>query len=192
MGIVGRARSFMNRAQLLLLYNTMVLPHIQYCLLNWGNFKGDGNIGLRGGLMSLQKSLVRIIEASNNPISHTDPLFAKLAILKIDDLFAHQVRIFSYKLSRNMLPSGVSSLFDRVEHKYGTRGASSNLYVARSDIRSIRNIAPKYWNSLPSKLKVSPSLGSFKDASKRSLLAPYAAFSCGMRGCPSCPVSGAP
>ena len=182
----------MNGAQLLLLYNTMVHPHIQYCLLNWGNFKGDGNIGLRGGLTSLQKSLVRIIGASNNPISHKDPLFARLAILKIDDLFAHQVRIFSYKLSRNMLPSGVSSLFDRVEHKYGTRGASSNLYVARSDIRSIRNIAPKYWNSLPSKLKVSPSLGSFKDASKRSLLAPYAAFSCGMRGCPSCPVSGTP
>ena len=70
MGIIGRARGFMNGAQLLLLYNTMVLPHLQYCLLNWGNFKGDGNMGLRGGLVSLQKSLVRIIAASTNPISH--------------------------------------------------------------------------------------------------------------------------
>ena len=39
MGIIGRARRLMNRAQLLQLYNTMVLPYIQYCLLNWGNFK---------------------------------------------------------------------------------------------------------------------------------------------------------
>ena len=83
-------------------------------MLNWGKFKGDGNSGLRGGLVSLQKSLVRIIAASNNPISHTDPLFAKLVILKIDDLFAHRIRMFSYKLSRNLLPNGVSSLFDRI------------------------------------------------------------------------------
>ena len=68
-GIIGRARGFMTGPQLLLLYNTMVLPHLQYCLLNWGNFSGDGNSGLRAGLMSLQKSLVRIITESNNPIS---------------------------------------------------------------------------------------------------------------------------
>ena len=90
--------------------------------------------------MSLQKSLVKIISASSNPISHTDPLFAKLAILKIDDLFTQRVRMFSFKLSRNMLPSGVSSLFQRVGHQHPTRGASSNLFVARSDGKSI--IAP--------------------------------------------------
>merc|ERR1711911_294611 len=46
-GIIGRARSFMDGAQLSLLYNTMVLPHLQYCLINWGNFEGDRNLGLR-------------------------------------------------------------------------------------------------------------------------------------------------
>ena len=186
MGIIGRARGFMNGPQLLLLYNTMVLPHLQYCLLNWGNFKGDGNSGLRGGLVSLQKSLVRIIAESRNPISHTDPLFAKLAILKMDDLFAQRIRIFSYKLSRNLLPIGVSSLFDRVSHNHRTRGASSNLYVARSDGKSIRSIAPKHWNSLPSDLRNSPSISSFRDGSKRGLLAPYSAFVCSVAGCPSC------
>ena len=80
-GIIGRARGFMNGPQLLLLYNTMVLPYLQYCLLNWGNFEGDSNKGLRGELWTLQKSLVRIVGESNNPISHTTPLFAKLGIL---------------------------------------------------------------------------------------------------------------
>ena len=32
-GIIGRARSFMQGPQLLDLYNTMVLPHLQYCLM---------------------------------------------------------------------------------------------------------------------------------------------------------------
>ena len=149
-------------------------------------FRGDGNSGLRAGIVSLQKSLLRIIAASNNPISHTDPLFAKLAILKMDDLFAQRIRIFSYKLSRNLLPIGVSSLFDRISHNHRTRGASSNLYVARSDGKSIRSIAPKHWNSLPSDLRNSPSISSFRDGSKRGLLAPYSAFVCSVAGCPSC------
>ena len=164
----------------------MVLPHLQYCLLNWGNFRGDSNSKLGVGLLSLQKSLVRIIEASTNRISHTDPLFAKLAILKIDDLYTQSVRMFSYKLSRNLIPSGLSSLFNKVNHTHGTRGASSNLCVGRFSDRSIRTIAPKCWNSLSSALKKSPSIASFREGSKRGLLAPYALFVCNVRGCPSC------
>ena len=64
---------------------TLVLPHLQYCLINWGNFKGDGNLKLKNKLFNLQKAFVRIITASQR-LSRTDPLFAKLKILKIDDL----------------------------------------------------------------------------------------------------------
>ena len=141
---------------------------------------------LRNGLLSLQKSLVRIITGSRYSISHTDPLFAKLAILKIDDLYTQRLRMFTYKLSRNLLPSGVSSLFGKALHNYKTRGATSNFYIGRSDSRSIKSIAPKCWNPLPSSLKSSPSVGSFRDRSKRSLLAPYSAFSCDVAGCRSC------
>ena len=140
--------------------------------------------------MTLQKSLVRIIGESNNPISHADPLFAKFGILKIDDLFTQKVRMFSFKLSRGLLPSGMAALFDRVSHTHNTRGATSNIYVTRSDPRSIRCIAPKYWNPLPGgpgELKSSPSITSFKDCSKRPLLAPYKSFICPVcYGCPSC------
>ena len=93
-GIIGRARSFMNGPQLLCLYNTMVLPHLQYCLINWGNFKGDRNLGLRDRILALQKRLVRII-CGTHRISHADPLFAQLGALKIDDLYAQSVRIIS-------------------------------------------------------------------------------------------------
>ena len=53
-GILSRAKSFMNEAQLTLLYNTMVLPHLQYCLINLGNFKQDSNIGMKKKLLNLQ------------------------------------------------------------------------------------------------------------------------------------------
>ena len=108
-GIIGRARSFMNETQLLLLYNTMVLPHLQYCLLIWGNFAGDSNLKLRDEITRLQKSLVRIISNSGR-ISHADPLFARLSILKVGDLYRQALRVFSFKAFSDKLPGGVSCL----------------------------------------------------------------------------------
>ena len=144
-------------------------------------------MGLRGELLTLQKKLVRIIGESKNPISHSDPLFAKFGVLKIDDLFSQKVRMFSFKLSRGLLPSGMAALFNKVSHGHNTRGARSNIFVTRSDPRSIKCIAPKYWNPLPGGLKLSPSVASFRDQSKLGLLAPYKSFVCPVRrGCRSC------
>ena len=180
----------MNGPQLSLLYNTMVLPHLQYCLINWGNFKGDRNIGLRDGLLTLQKSLVRIITGAHR-ISHADPLFAGLGMLKIDDLFTQAVGVYSYKLSTGMLPAGMTRYFAKVKHGHNTRGARSNFFVSRSDGGSIGNIAPKIWNALSPEIKLSPSIASFKARSKAALLGPYSAFVCNVRRCRSCEAAAA-
>ena len=166
----------------------MVLPYLQYCLLNWGNFEGDSNKGLRGELLTLQKSLVRIVCGANR-LTHADPLFAKMGTLKVDDLFAQSVRIFSYEMSRGLLPGGVAALISKVDHGYLTRGASSNCFVGCSDTRSIRSIAPKFWNPLSQEMKNLPSVSAFKKKSKADLLAPYASFACSVRGCRSCACS---
>ena len=142
-------------------------------------------MGLRDRLLTLQKCLVRIICGAHR-ISHTDPLFADLGALKIDELYAQTVRIFSYKLFRGLLPSGVTVHFPKVKHGYRTRGASNNLFVSRSDHRSLKSIAPRVWNGLHLQLKQSTSISSFKNQSKRGLLAPYALFACDGAGCRSC------
>ena len=158
-------------------------------MINWDNFKGDRNPGPRDRLLTLQKCLVRIVCGSPR-ISHADPLFAKLTSLKIDDLYEQSVRIFSYKLSRGMLPCAMANLICKADHGHLTRGARSNFFVGRSDDRSIKSIAPKYWNPLPQELKALPSIASFKERSKLDLLAPYEAFVCSVRGCGSCGFPG--
>ena len=163
----------------------MVLPHLQYCLINRGNFKGDRNLGLRDRLVTLQKCLVRIICGAPR-LSHSDPLFARLSTLKVDDLFAQSVRIFSYKMSRGLLPGGVAGYISKISHGYSTRGARSNFFVSHSDGRSIKSIAPRYWNSLSVSIKESVSIAAFKEKSKSDLLAPYDGFSCTIRDCRSC------
>ena len=100
------------------------------------------------------------------------------------------VRIFSYKLSRVMLPGTVADLIGKADHGHLTRGARSNFFVGRSDGKSIRSIAPKFWNPLSRELKALPSIASFKVRSKLDLLAPCVAFACSARNCRPCGFPG--
>ena len=163
----------------------MVLPHLQYCLINWGNFKEDRNLKLRDRILRLQKCFLRIIYGAHR-LSHADPLFAQMNTLKIDDLFKQTVRCISYKLTNNMLPARMASLTHKINHSHHTRGSQNNLVIHTSDHRSLQYILPKHWNSLPNTLKQSTSISSFKVNSKKDLLAPYSAFACKTRSCRSC------
>ena len=184
-GIIGRARRFMETPQLILLYNTMVLPHLQYCLINWGNFKDDRNLRYKDRILRLQKCFLRIIYGKSR-LSHADPLFAQMGALKIDDLFKQSVRCFSFKLTKNMLPKRMSSLASRINHSHCTRASQTNLTINSSNHRSLKYIAPTQWNALPTTLKQLPSISSFKANSKKQLLAPYSTFVCTTKDCQSC------
>ena len=50
LGILWRAGAVLSGGALLSLYNGLVLPHLQYCLMVWGDFKGDRNATEGGGL----------------------------------------------------------------------------------------------------------------------------------------------
>ena len=184
-GIIGRARAFMDPAQLKLLYNTMVLPHLQYCLINWGNFRACSNIKFGKKILTLQKCLVRIIDGAPR-LSHADPLFFSQNSLKIEDLYEQSVRMFAFKLFKNITPNEITNFFPKTTHSHNTRSAKSNLFVERADPRSIKFIVPRCWNSLPKEMKQATSIAAFKNMSKNSLLAPYGRFTCQEKRCPSC------
>ena len=63
---------------ILFLYNTGILPYINYCILSWGK-ENDA-------ILSLQKRAVRAI-ASAGYRSHSEPLFIFYNILKVNDIY---------------------------------------------------------------------------------------------------------
>ena len=79
-----------------MLYNALLLPHINYCLVTWGYQCKRINI--------LQKRAIRLITLSRYN-SHTAPLFKKLKLLTIKDMLALQELKFYYKLTHNELPA---------------------------------------------------------------------------------------
>ena len=118
MGVLCRLKHFLPEEILLTIYNTLVLPHLNYGILLWGQQSEK--------LVKLQKKLVRIITNSRYN-SHTDPLFKKLKLLKVTDLCALHELKFCFKLENLLLPSYfLNEMFFRNNeiHRYSTRNAN--------------------------------------------------------------------
>ena len=67
-----------------------------------------------GRLKILQKKAVCIVTKSNF-ITHTDPLFRQLNVLKIKDMFKGKILKFYYKLSYGLLPKYFNSYIHKLE-----------------------------------------------------------------------------
>ena len=114
-GILRRLKNILPTPVLLTLYNTLILPHFHYGLLNWGFSMGR--------LQLLQKRSVRVISSSKYN-AHTDPLFKKLRLIKLADLFTLNVLKMYYKFKHACLPSHVENMFWRILSQSRARNPS--------------------------------------------------------------------
>ena len=115
-GILRRLKNIIPISVLRTLYNTLILPHFHYCILSWG-FR-------MGRLKLLQKRAVRVMSGSRYN-AHTDPLFKKLHLVKLSDLFTVNVYKIYYKLRHESLPTYVANMFKDFSrnHEHETRQA---------------------------------------------------------------------
>ena len=77
---------------LLALYNALIVPHFNYCLLAWGS-----KIIEVHKLHLLQKKALRLI-TNKDYIAHTEPICKKMKLLKAPDLFRISAFKCYYKL----------------------------------------------------------------------------------------------
>ena len=80
-GIIYRLKDVYPLLVLQTLYNTLILPYFNYCILSWGATISNGN-----RLHLLQKNVVRLI-SNLNYIAHTEPIYKNLRLLKLTDMF---------------------------------------------------------------------------------------------------------
>ena len=157
-GVICRARPYLSSKELLLLYNTLILPHLNYCAAVWGS-------AYRSKLYKiivLQKRAVRIIDHKPFPFPSSE-LFVKYNILKMPDLVVQQNIVILLAFLNNTLPSLISKLFD-INRPLGTR--SSEHFVlpfSRYNFRTfaLSFTAPKAWNTV-----VSPIFPQMSDVPK--------------------------
>ena len=148
-GVMGRVKHFLSPRELVLLYNTLVLPHINYCAVIWGR-NYPSNIKR---IMILQKRAVRIIE--NKPyLFPTNTLFIKHMILKFPDIVREQSIMILLAFINNTLPDPIANMF-KYETISNTRQAKHFVIPrARNNYRqfSLSCSAPKIWYALVGKM----------------------------------------
>ena len=187
LGIIGRSSSAIGKDSLLKLYNALVLPHLQYCLMAWGDFRGNHNTNQGASLLKLQKKLLGVILGKTGRY-HADPLFADLQILKIDDLYRQQLRIHAWKFWNGKLPSSQARALSKISetHEHKTRAAEKGMTIRTLDQKAMAYRVPKEWGALEGELRDQKSLANFKKKSRGNFLQEYRDFKCETRGCFVC------
>ena len=94
-GIIKKMQWIFPTEILLAIYNALVLPHINYCILSWG---ADSNT-----IFILQKKAVRaIVSAGYN--AHTEPFFKLYNLLKIEDIYKFRLLVLYHNISHLKTP----------------------------------------------------------------------------------------
>ena len=144
-GIMGRAKYLLSARELILLYNTLVLPHLNYCAAIWGK-NYPSNIKR---LKLLQKRAVRIID--KKPYLYpTNSLFIKHNILKFEDIVKEQCLMILLAHVTNTLPCPILKLFKHQEQSITRQSHHFATPLALNNYRlfSLSCNAPRIWNKI--------------------------------------------
>ena len=183
-GIMRRLKHYLPLTVLRTIYNTLVLPYFQYSILTWG-FR-------LGRVTLLQKRAMRVITCSRYN-AHTDPLFKKLNLLKVQDFLEVNVLKMYYKYKNGELPLYMAEMFSTFSraHNYNTRLSMTldePISLTPCGQLCIRYYLPKIVNKTNAALlsKVDTmSFESFTRCVKNSIISQYKEH-CNNRGCFSC------
>ena len=100
--IIYKLKSVFHTAILRYIYNTLLLPHMSYCILSWGS-QID-----KICLLQKQKRAIRNVTKSAYT-AHTESLHKEYNILKVQDMYQLAILKFYCKLLNNNLPQYFNS-----------------------------------------------------------------------------------
>ena len=191
-GIMCKLGQFMNTNMLKNIYYSLLYSHMVYAIQVWGS----ACISEINKILVLQKRALRIITYKDifpsvpGPLHPTDPLFYKLGVLKVQDVFKLQVSKFIFNCLQLNTPTIFHNWFrlNYTIHNYNTRSTffdidnainSNNLFIINArtthyGLKLLKVSGPKIWNLIPNRIRSTRSVCSFKRYLKKHLLAQYA------------------
>ena len=108
-GIFHRLLYYFPRKILVNLYYSLVYPYLLYCVISWGGTYPS----CLAPLKVLQKRIVRLL-AGNHYLAHSEPLFAWLKVLRVDDIYRFVLAQYMFH-NRGSLAYGILMLIIQEE-----------------------------------------------------------------------------
>ena len=158
LGVLKRTSSFLPLSNRVILYNTLVLPHFDYCSTLW-DVCHDTYISR---LQKLQNRGMRIILGCHRRTHISDMLFT-LKWLNVRQRFILLKCIIMFNIINGKTPNYLKTVSPDITHNYGTRSKTSkNIFHTLDHPKSLKHTGTSLWNNLPSKVKQQTTLSSFR------------------------------
>ncbi|KAK3096760.1 hypothetical protein FSP39_003001 [Pinctada imbricata] len=165
--LLRRIKKYLGLQHRVLYYNAYILPSIDYCLTIYGNASKSH----LDRILKLQKSAARVIMDAP-PDTPSQPLFDELDWLNIYDRCIFNKRVLLFKIFNNQAPSYLLDLFSETSNSnYQLRSITDrDLSIPRHKTefykRSLQYSGVILWNELPTHIRLSNSLPTFKNSLK--------------------------
>ena len=162
-GILYKIKQYLPMKARLNYYYGYIYPYLNYNIMIWGG----ANASTLSPLITQHKRSVRtLVDADFR--AHTDPIFKRLNLLKIEDIYKLNLCIFVHKarLQEEFQPT----------HNFNTRNlnlANPTFHRLNQTQRAVSYAGPTTWNDLPPYIREIETLGRFKFEAKRFFISRY-------------------
>ena len=105
-GILSKLRQVLPEKHLLMLYNSLILPHIHYCNITWASV----GTTILDPIYKLQNKALRICTNSSY-VAPSRPLFFKLNVLNVYDIHKFKIALLMFLVNLKLAPETIANLF---------------------------------------------------------------------------------
>ncbi len=97
---VNRISSYLDRKSRIIVVQSHVLSHINYCLIIWGTT----NSSLISKVQDLQNFAARVVVGGIKKFEHVSPVYTELKWLKIQQKHTYDICCTTFKIINNVYP----------------------------------------------------------------------------------------
>ena len=182
-GILYKLRSLVTTTIILNVYYAIIYPFLLYGIIIWGNACKT----LLEPIHIMQKTFVRMATHKDGypevpgPLAHTPPLFNKLNLLTIYDIYNLQLGKLVYESINDIGPTSNIIKYTQANeiHSHNTRYASGgNFYInsvrtTQYGMKGLIMEGTKLWDKVPKCIKERETKQSFMSFHKRHMISQY-------------------
>ena len=148
LGILRRASHYVDQATRITLFNTLILPHIDYCSTVWCDNVTKTDINKLQRLQNVGMRIIFQCEFS----TRTKDMLDTLCWLSVAQRLQFNTCCLFWKMVNGMTPDYLSDLICHTDstHNYSTRSSTKkNLFINQSHPKSLIGSGSETWNRVP-------------------------------------------